>query len=203
VATTIKASRQVVEDYQRLFVNRREYTMQSMQPHPETGRHYYFRPSTKRTDTALMLTDETIRRHLEGGITIGLYAINPSTQRCKWVAIDADYKNAMEDLLKLQYHLIQDGVEPALEMSRRGGHLWIFLATPLLARECRVYIHDLAMKLGVLADGIEVFPKHDAIGSGEFGNAIRGPLGIHRGANRRFWFYGADYTLEAQIDYLS
>ena len=114
----------------------------------------------------------------------------------------------MEDLLKLQYHLTQDKVEPALEMSKRGGHLWIFLATPLLARECRIYIHDLALRLGVpvkgagLADGIEVFPKHDAIGAGEFGNAIRGPLGIHRGANRRFWFYGADYTLEDQIAYL-
>jgi hypothetical protein len=99
-------------------------------------------------------------------------------------------------------------VEPALEMSKRGGHLWIFLATPLLARECRIYIHDLALRLGVpvkgagLAEGIEVFPKHDAIGAGEFGNAIRGPLGIHRGANRRFWFYGADYTLEDQIAYL-
>ena len=81
-----------------------------------------------------MLTDETIRQHLEGKITVGLYAIDPSNQRCKWVAIDADYKNAMEDLLKLQYRLTQDRVEPALEMSKRGGHLWIFLATPLLAR---------------------------------------------------------------------
>jgi hypothetical protein len=42
----------------------------------------------------------------------------------------------MEDLLTLQYHLTQDIVEPAFEMSKRGGHLWIFLATPLLAREC-------------------------------------------------------------------
>jgi hypothetical protein len=208
MATTISATRQVVEDYQKLFVNRRAYTMQSVRPHPESGRHYYFRPSKKGTDMPLMLTDETIRQHLEGKITVGLYAINPSTQRCKWVAIDADYKNSMEDLLKLQYHLIQDRVEPALEMSKRGGHLWIFLATPLLAKECRIYIHDLAIRLGVpvkgagLADGIEVFPKHDAIGPGEFGNAIRGPLGIHRAANRRFWFYGADYTLEAQIAYL-
>ena len=48
-----------------------------------------------------------------------------------------------------------------------------------------------------------MFPKHDAIGSGEFGNAIRGPLGIHRNASRRFWFYGADYSLEAQIEYLN
>src|SRR5208283_2767865 len=205
MATTIRAARQVVEDYQRLFVNRRAYTMQSMRPHSETGRHYYFRPSNKGTDTPLMLTDEAIRQHLDGKITVGLYAINPSTQRCKWVAIDADYKNSMEDLLKLQYHLTQDRVEPALEMSKRGGHLWIFLATPLLARECRIYIHDLARRLGVpvkgagLADGIEVFPKHDAISTGAFGNAIRGPLGIHRGAGRRFWFYGADYTLNDQI----
>jgi hypothetical protein len=209
VATTIKATRQVVEDYQRLFVNRRAYTMQSLRPHPETGRHYYFRPSKKGTDIPLMLTDETIRQHLEGKMTVGLYAINPSTQRCKWVAIDADYKNSMEDLLKLQYRLTQDKVEPALEMSKRGGHLWIFLATPLLARECRIYIHDIALRLGVpvkgsgLAEGIEVFPKHDAIGVGEFGNAIRGPLGIHRGANRRYWFYGADYTLEDQVAYLN
>ena len=56
-------------------------------------------------------------------------------------------------------------MDSALEMSRRGGHLWIFLAAPLLARQCRIYIYDLAGRLGVpvkgtgLADGIEVFPK--------------------------------------------
>jgi hypothetical protein len=128
---------------------------------------------------------------------------------CKWVAIDADYKNAMEDLLKLQYQLWQDNVEPALEMSNRGGHLWILLATPLLAKERRIYVHDLAARLGVLVkgsvlgDGIEVFPRHNAIGEKEFGNAIRGPLGVHRGANRRFWFYGADYTLAVQMSYLN
>jgi hypothetical protein len=33
--------------------------------------------------------------------------------------------------------------------------------------------------------------------------AIRGPLGIHRGAKRRFWFYGADYSLAQQIAYLN
>jgi DNA-directed RNA polymerase subunit RPC12/RpoP len=206
---TIKANRQVVEDYLTLFVNGRAYTMQSVRPHPESGRHHYFRPSKKGTDIPMMLTDDTILQHLEGEITVGLYAINPSTQRCKWVAIEPDYKNSLEHLLKLRYHLTQDGVQPTLEMSKRGGHFWIFLATPLLAKECRIYIHDLASWLGVpvkgsgLADGIEVFPKHDAIGPGDSGNPIRGPLGVHRGADRRFWFYGADYTLEAQIEYLN
>jgi TOTE conflict system, Archaeo-Eukaryotic Primase domain len=177
--------------------------------HPESGRHYYFRPKAKGTGKELSLTGATIRRHLEGELTIGLYAINPSTQRSKWVAIDADYAGAMEDLLKLQYFLQQDKVEAALEMSKRGGHLWIFMERPALARECRIYIYNLALKLGVrirgagLAEGIEIFPKHDELREGEFGNAMRGPLGIHRGANRRYWFYGADYDLEKQIAYLN
>jgi hypothetical protein len=199
----------LVKIYTDLFVNRRAYTLQSIRPHPESGRHYYYRPKQRESGAALLLTEQTIADHLEGRITIGLYAINPLNQRCKWVAIDADYSKAMDDLIKLQYQLTQDGVESALEMSRRGGHLWIFLALPLLARKCRIYIHDLAQRLGVpikgsgLAEGIEVFPKHDEIQEGAFGNALRGPLGVHRGAKRRFWFYGADYTLEAQLEFLT
>jgi hypothetical protein len=200
---------ELVKTYIDLFVNRRAYTLQSMRPHPESGRHYYYRPKEQGSGAPLLLNDKTVFDHLEGKITIGLYAINPQNQRCKWVAIDADYARAMDDLIKLQYQLTQDRVESALEMSKRGGHLWIFLAVPLLARKCRIYIYDLAQKLGVpvkgsgLAEGIEVFPKHDEIQDGAFGNAIRGPLGIHRGAKRRFWFYGADYTLEAQIGFVT
>jgi hypothetical protein len=190
--------------YVEMFVNRRAYTVQSPTPHRESGKHYYYRPKG-----ASPLPSATVRRHLEGEITIGLYAINPRTQRCKWVAIDADYSNALDDLLKLQWELRQDGVEAALEKSRRGGHLWILAQKPLLARDCRLYIYNLAQRLRVpvkgasLADGIEVFPKQDVVRANEFGNAMRAPLGVHRGAGRRYWFYGADYTLEAQIAYLS
>ena len=209
MASSVAASPKIVTSYVQLFVNRRAYTLQSSRPHPESGRHYYFRPKGKGAGQELGLTALTIRRHLEGEITIGLYAINPATQRSKWVAIDADYPDAMEDLLKLQYSLHQDKVEAALEMSRRGGHLWILMERPALARECRIYIYNLALKLGMrikgigLAEGIEIFPKHDALREGEFGNAIRGPLGIHRGANRRYRFYGADYDLEKQMAYLN
>jgi hypothetical protein len=205
----LKTSNQVVKDYLNLFINRRAYTLQSMRPHPDSGRHYYFRPTETGSRKPAALTRSTIRRHLEGTLTIGLYAINPTTQRSKWVAIDADYKNSLEDLLKLQYRLGEDNVQAALEMSRRGGHLWIFLASPLLARECRIYIYNLALRLGVpvkqgsLRDGIEVFPRHDTLKAGGFGNAMRGPLGIHREANRRFWFYGAHHSLEAQMAYLN
>jgi TOTE conflict system, Archaeo-Eukaryotic Primase domain len=199
----------LVKAYIDLFVNRRAYTIQSIRPHPESGRHYYFRPKQRDSGGPLLLNEKTIADHLEGQLTIGLYAINPANQRCKWVAIDADYPSAMDHLIRLQYQLSQDHVESALEMSRRGGHLWIFMAVPLLARKCRIYINDLAQRLGVpikrsgLAEGIEVFPKHDEIQEGAFGNALRGPLGIHRAARRRFWFYGADYTLEAQMTFLT
>jgi len=138
-----------------------------------------------------------------------MYALNPNTQRSKWVAIDADYETALDDLLKLQWELRQDGVEAALEKSRRGAHLWIFADEPLLARHCRIYIYNLARRLKVpvkggsgLAEGIEVFPRQDQLGPEQFGNAIRGPLGIHRATGRRYWFYGADYRLDAQMEYL-
>lgn len=209
MARRLIATAALVKAYIDLFVNRKAYTLQSMRPHPESGRHYYYRPKGRESAAALLLNEKTVSDHLEGKLTIGLYAINPTSQRCKWVAIDADYANAMDDLIKLQYQLTQDGVESALEMSKRGGHLWIFMAVPLLARKCRIYIYDLAQRLGVpvkgsgLAEGIEVFPKHDEIQQGAFGNALRGPLGIHRGAKRRYWFYGADYTLEAQMGFLA
>lgn len=209
------ASDETVARYFELFVNRGAYTVQSSAPDSGTRRCYYYRPKGR-----ISLSKETVGRHLEGQVTIGLYAINPATQRCKWVAIDADYPDALEDLLKLQWELRQDRVEAALEKSRRGGHLWIFAEQPLLAKDCRLYIHSLARRLKVpvkgtrpehnspsstviLADGIEVFPRQDEVPPNEFGNAIRGPLGVHRGSGKRYWFYGADYTLDAQISYLT
>jgi hypothetical protein len=179
------------------------YTVQSQRPDSK-GKHHYYRPRGER-----QLTRDTIREHLNGRITIGIYALNPKTQRSKWVAIDADYDNALDDLLKLQWELRSDGVEAALEKSRRGAHLWIFCEKPLLARHCRIYIYNLARRLkvrvkggGGLAEGIEVFPRQDELAPEQFGNAIRGPLGIHRGAGKRYWFYGADYKIEAQLNYL-
>jgi hypothetical protein len=48
--TKTKAVSLIVRDYSRLFVNRGAYTLQSSRPHPESGRHYYFRPKAKGVD---------------------------------------------------------------------------------------------------------------------------------------------------------
>ena len=59
----LKAPASVVADYFRLLVNRRAYTLQSNRPHPESGRHYYYRPTEKKTGQGLSLALDTIRRH--------------------------------------------------------------------------------------------------------------------------------------------
>ena len=142
-----------VEDYWQLFVNRRAYVLQAMRPHPESGRYYYFRPKAGKNGEAHSLTAATIRRHLEGELTLGVYAVNPTTQRCKWIAMDGDYKESLKHLCELQWELQQQKVEAALEQSRRGAHLWIFGAQPLLARQCRLLISGLAKKLGIPVKG--------------------------------------------------
>jgi hypothetical protein len=197
-----------VKEFWQLFVNRRAYVVQSKRPHPDSGRYYYFRPKGGKHGEPISLSAQTVRRHLEGDLTIGLYSMNPATQRCKWIAMDGDYKDSLKHLCELQWELQQQRVEAALEQSRRGAHLWIFGEQPLPARDCRLLISGLAQKLSIpvkgagTAEGIEIFPKHDQLKDGEFGNAVRGPLGIHRAISARFWFYGADYNLDNQLVFL-
>jgi hypothetical protein len=158
------------------------------------------------------LTEKIIEQHLAGQVTINLYAINPETQCCKWVAIDADYETeqAKRDLAKLRNELLLENVFAVQEYSRRGGHLWIFCKNPLPARQCRLFVYNLALRLGVpikasgFADeGIEIFPKQDSLAPGALGNGIRAPLGIHRKNDNRYWFVDiGQLTLQAQINAL-
>src|SRR5260370_3388587 len=108
--TQIRATEALTTRFFDLFVNRLAYTVQSPRPDLQSGRHYYYRPRKGMDNKPVPLSRETLRGHLEGALTIGLYAINPVTQRSKWVAIDADYPEALNDLLKLQWELKRDGV---------------------------------------------------------------------------------------------
>jgi hypothetical protein len=206
----LAASEENITDFWNLFVNRRAYTRQSDRPSKVSGRFFYYPPKASRAKDAprLQLDWSAVRRHLAGWQTIGLYAIQPETQKSKWVAIDADYERAHYDLKNLKEELREDGVHALEEASRRGGHLWILCQEPVPARECKIYIYNLALRLGVPIkrsaneEGIEVFPRQEELAPGKFGNQIRGPLGVHRATLRRYWFYGADPTLDTQLAFL-
>jgi len=85
MAKRYRATTTNIENYWQLFVNRRAYVLQSPRPHPDSGRYYYFRPKARQDGQPISLSPQTVQRHLEGGLTIGLYSMNPATQRCKWI----------------------------------------------------------------------------------------------------------------------
>ena len=203
-----RVSRETANDFIRFFVNRLAYGVQATRPLPNGSVPYYLARDWL-TKAPKQLDADVVRAQLNGDITINLFAINPETQRSKWIAIDADFDGAMQSLIELQRELRHDGIEAALEQSRRGGHLWMFGETPLLAAECRIYIYNVALRIGIpvkcggLKDGIEIFPRQDRLEEGEYGNALRAPLGVHRKTNLRYWFPAAAPRPEAQLAYLN
>jgi hypothetical protein len=206
-AAILPVTRAQAAEYMLLFANRRAYLRQSHFPSKKSGRFYFYKVCDRESKQPLSLDIATIHSHLAGHLTIGVYAINPQSQSSKWIAIDADYADARRDLLRLQQACREDGIEVLMEQSRRGGHLWIFLAEPLPAKLCRIYVLNVARRLGIAVkrdkeDGIEVFPRQDELQPGNFGNAIRGPLGIHRASMQRYWFEAAEPTLDAQFQLL-
>ena len=202
---------QMVADFERLFVNRRAFMRQKSDG-------YYALQYTDKTKTRTVdLQPFHIQRHIQGDITLSLYAINPTDQCCKWIAIDADYDRdqAFKDLTRMKSDLENEGVHALIEHSRRGAHLWIFGAEPLPARECRLYAYNLAISLGVPVkiykalgpgepekDGIEIFPRQNGIEPGRFGNGVRAPFGIQLKSGKRYWFNEAAPNLEAQFELL-
>ncbi|GGG87127.1 TOTE conflict system archaeo-eukaryotic primase domain-containing protein [Edaphobacter dinghuensis] len=200
-----RVGRETADRYIRLFVNRLAY---GMARRLSDGSVIYTLAEYSGPRRPKPMNADVIRMHLDGYVTINLFSTNPKTQRCKWVAIDADFDGAFEALSKLQWELKQDNVQAALEASSRGAHLWVFFEAPVLASEARIYIYNLALRIGVpivgggIKQGIEVFPKQDHIDEGGYGNAIRAPLGVQLKTNRRYWFYEADVNPEAQLDYL-
>ena len=160
----------------------------------------------------LGLTEEAIDSHLKGKETLGLYAINPSTQRCRWILFDAKSgtEAAERDLTKLQLELSKENVFAIQEEKGQslGGRLWIFCGEPLPASQCRLLAYNLALRTGIPisapgfdSEGIDIFPRQESVRNGELGEAILAPLGIaDRNANVRYWFRGNfPKTLEAQL----
>jgi hypothetical protein len=206
-ALILPASIAQATEYFDLFVNRQIHVQQSMRP-SKKGRHYYYQVRDRVTKKPIGVTPAIIQAHLSGRRTIGFYASEPEAQSSKWLAIDADYKGAWDDLLLLQKAFLADEITSLMEKSSRGGHLWTFFATPLPARLCRLYALHMARNLGIaikqgeLIPGLELFPRQNSLKTDEFGNAIRCPLGIHLGAKQRFWFEDAEANLSAQLQLL-
>jgi len=126
--------------------------------------------------------------HLRGEITLGTYLLDQESQ-ARFIVLDADDEQGWEHLGHLAGELAGESIPAYLEKSRRGGHLWLFLAQAIAGREARAFGLGLLAKHQV--EGVELFPKQDQIADGP-GSLIRMPFGVHRLAGRCYGFYTAD-----------
>ncbi len=178
----------MVEAYMDRFIHVREHYAQQL----SHGRAGYVR-------IAEPLTRAIVQAHLDGDMSIGLYLLD-SHDRCRYGVLDHDGYRLDRDadghvlrvpedgvrvLQGVRRRLAHQGLDSAVESSRRGAHLWVFAAEPVPARDMR------ALLLWA-ADGrpMEIYPKQDTRGSG-VGSLIRAPLGVHLASGRRYGFLTA------------
>src|ERR1700737_4565494 len=72
------------------------------------------------------VTLAALERHVAGVETMGSYVIDEQ-DICHFGVFDADSLDGLVQLLGVQRRLSADGIDSALEGSRRGGHLRVFL----------------------------------------------------------------------------
>jgi hypothetical protein len=107
---------------------------------------------------------------------VGAYLLDQESQACV-IVLDADDAQAWERLGHLARMLADEDVPSYLEKSRRGAHLWLFLAEAVTGREVRAFGQGLLAAHQI--EGVELYPKQDLLADGP-GCLIQMPFGVHR-----------------------
>jgi len=138
------------------------------------------------------LTPHLIEAHLHGTVTLGTYALDTDSQ-ARWLCFDADEIEQWAALRHMAHQLEQESIFAALELSRRGGHCWLFFE-PLSGETARRFGRQLLEQYGV--GKLELYPKQDRLMTG-VGSLVRLPFGVHRKTGKRYPFITPDGDLLA------
>lgn len=184
---------QLIEMYISRFINRTD-TYYEQWANQSTSKNGYARRNEA-------VTTQLVRSHLAGSITCAWTALN-TDGLCKWCAWDEDGEYGY--LNKLEPALTGLGLNPLRESSRTGraGHLWLLLDAPIPAADLIRFDKGLRIRL-LLPETFEFFPKQ---AQAQFGNALRGPLGVNLKpeANGAIgWFDGPPKEVGAQLEWLA
>ena len=134
----------------------------------------------------LPVTDQVLFDHLSGNHTVGVYPLL-TDDTCFFLAIDFDEADWREDVRVILQSCRELHIPAALEISRsgNGGHVWIFFADPVPAREVRqlgaaLISHTCDRNRQIsLSSYDRFFPNQDTMPKGGFGNLIALPLQKH------------------------
>ena len=136
-----------------------------------------------RPRTYLPLTDQVLQAHLEGTQTVGIFPLLKD-HTCWFLACDFDGEGWNLDVLAFLTVCTQRNIPAYLERSRsgKGGHLWIFFESPVVATKARQLGMRLLRETMVLRGEMDLasydrfFPNQDFVPKGGFGNLIALPL---------------------------
>ncbi|MBI4596494.1 MAG: DEAD/DEAH box helicase family protein [Candidatus Tectomicrobia bacterium] len=129
------------------------------------------------------LTDEVMRRHLLGAITIGVYAMLED-ETCYFLAIDFDKEHWQDDAKAFRDTCREKNIPALLERSRsgNGGHVWILFSEPVASSLARQMGSLLITETMSNRSELEMrsydrlFPNQDTMPKGGFGSLIALPL---------------------------
>ncbi len=121
--------------------------------------------------------------HLRGLSTVGAFALD-ETNHAQWLCFDADTEQQWKRLVYMARMLDTQRVTSYLELSRRGGHLWLFTERAP-GRDLRRFGKQLMTDYSI--EGVELYPKQDELRTGP-GSFVRLPFGVHRVTQRRYHF---------------
>jgi hypothetical protein len=119
----------------------------------------------------------------------------------RFIVLDADDDSGFTDLVQLNQEMATEYIPSYLELSRRGGHLWMFFDKQVSGHQARKFGRGLLTAYRI--EGLELFPKQGNLGEGP-GSLIRMPFGLHRLSGRRYGFIAPDGeplapTMQVQI----
>jgi hypothetical protein len=144
--------------------------------------------------TPIRVSNEVIKKHLDGTVTIGAYQFNLKNE-VKWICYDID-SHAPKGVIetadeirkrdeKAEYNMVRlcnfftnNDIPYLLEKSGspHSYHIWIFLK-PVDGKKANYFAIMTKKESGVEC---EIFPKQDRIGSDGYGNLVKVPLATHR-----------------------
>src|SRR3989344_8736156 len=129
------------------------------------------------------LTKDTLKKHLLGGVALGVYPILENNTSY-FIAADFDGENWLEDTRKYINACKTVNLTAYLERSKsgKGGHVWVFFEDSYPCYKSRVIATELirqALDLSVFEKEVSfdrLFPNQDSVTKGGFGNLIAFPL---------------------------
>lgn len=136
---------------------------------------------------SMPLSDDLIRRHLNGFDILGVYPLF-NIDQCLFVAGDFDNHSGARDPLadvKAFYEVTQVQEIPCYVLrskSGKGYHTYIFFSGPVHAWKARAVTFALLQEAGVIGNDVDLssfdrlFPNQDVIYANGFGNLIALPF---------------------------